>query len=185
MTLSDSTWNRLALIATLVKGHPGLGRTAVMKLPFFLVALRSVPLDYDFRLYTYGPFDSNVLDDLSYAESLGAVKSELIPNPRGYGYQIWPGPRANDIEARGSKFLGEYRADVEWVLGKFGSCQASTLELLSTIVYVDREARGEGEKLSLDELATQVHEIKPHFSKDVIRSQAEALLAESLLVSIV
>src|SRR3972149_3482778 len=78
MVLSGSTWNRLALITALVKEMPGLGRTAIMKLPFFLVVLRNVPLDYDLRLYTYGPFDSNVLDDLSYAESLEAVKSELI-----------------------------------------------------------------------------------------------------------
>ena len=156
-----------------------------MKLPFFLVALRNVPLDYDFRLYTYGPFDSNVLDDLSYAESLEAVKSELIYHLGGYGYSIRPGVKADDIEARGREFLEKYREDIHWVIQKFGNESASSLELLSTVVYVDREALEQGENLSIEELATRVHEVKPHFSKEVIRSRAESLLGEDFLKSVV
>lgn len=184
MALSESTWNRLALITALVKEMPGLGRTAIMKLPFFLMTLREVPLDYDFRLYTYGPFDSNVLDDLSYAESLEAVGSELMPYPGGYGYEIRPGPRADDIEGRGSTFLERYRKDIQWVIRKFGSYTASTLELLSTIVYVDREAADEKEDLDIEQLTARVHEVKRYFSKSIIRSQADSLFREGLLKSV-
>jgi hypothetical protein len=41
-----------------------------MKCLYFLQTVRRVPLRYHFGLYTYGPFDSDVLIDLS----LGTVK---------------------------------------------------------------------------------------------------------------
>ena len=47
--------------------HGRAGRTALMKFVYFLKELKGVPFDYRFTLHTYGPFDSRVLDDLSYA----------------------------------------------------------------------------------------------------------------------
>ena len=54
---------RTAILARMVKVAPGqtLGRTQVMKLFYFLQELKGVWLGYDFRLFTYGPFDSEVL----------------------------------------------------------------------------------------------------------------------------
>ena len=65
---------RLALISTLAERTTGkpLGRTALIKLCFFLQTMRSVPLGYHFTLYSYGPFDPDVLADLNSAEALGA-----------------------------------------------------------------------------------------------------------------
>ena len=41
-----------------------LGRTQLMKLCYFLQEIEHVPVKYDFRLFNYGPFDSEVLSDL-------------------------------------------------------------------------------------------------------------------------
>jgi hypothetical protein len=69
-----SEFSKLAIITTLVRDSPiALGRTGLMKCLFFLKILENVPLPYNFRLYTYGPFDSHVLEDLQYAESLGRL----------------------------------------------------------------------------------------------------------------
>ena len=70
--------DRLATIAYLCTRAPGegIGRTAVMKLCYFLQTLKGVPLGYRFTLYSYGPFDSDVLSDLGTAESRKAVSSE-------------------------------------------------------------------------------------------------------------
>jgi hypothetical protein len=59
MSWEQKWWDRIGLIARLVEKAPGqtLGRTAIVKFAFLLQALRKVPLKYDFRLYTYGPFD--------------------------------------------------------------------------------------------------------------------------------
>ena len=65
-----------------------------MKCLFFLKVLKNVPLPYSFRLYTYGPFDSDVLDDLRYAEALGAVESTLVAYPGGRGYEYQRGRRS-------------------------------------------------------------------------------------------
>ena len=84
--MDDSVWNRLGLICSLVEKSKGkAGRTALMKFAYLLKALKCVPLDYRFTLYTYGPFDSDLLDDLSYAEALEAVQSSLVHFSR----RIW------------------------------------------------------------------------------------------------
>src|SRR6266699_321011 len=94
-------FSKIAIITELVKQAPGgLGRTGLMKCLFFLKILRNVPLSYNFRLYTYGPFDPDVLGDLQYAESLGAIRSMVLAYPRGYGYQFKVGPDAAKIEER-------------------------------------------------------------------------------------
>src|SRR5687768_15041621 len=101
--------DKVALIAELVRRAPSQpGRTAMMKLAYFLTTLRKVPLAYDFRLYTSGPFDSDVLDDLRYAEALGAVQGEVIAYPGGRGYQYQPGPRIREITDYAHDFLSQH-----------------------------------------------------------------------------
>jgi len=174
---------RMALISVLAAESPlgSVGRTAVMKFLYFLQVLRDVPLDYRFSLYSYGPFDSDVLADLANAEALGVVDSRVIQFSGGYGYEIRPGRNADWLQDRAARFLGHHRPDVEWVMDKFGTLKSGQLELVSTIVYVDREAADNREELSLDEIAEIVHEIKPHFSHDEIMKFADWLDDEDLL----
>jgi uncharacterized protein len=156
--------NRIAVITLLAEKSAQLGRTALMKYCYFLQTLRRVPLGYSFSLYSYGPFDSDVLADLDAAESVGGVKTEIEYYPGGYGYRIEPGIRKEGAKHRGADFLQRHEADINWVLNQFGSLNASQLELASTIVYSDREAMIKGEKLSAEQLAQRVQDLKPHFS---------------------
>ena len=90
-------WNRLGLICSLVEKSEGrAGRTALMKFAYFLKELKGVPLDYRFTLYTYGPFDSRVLDDLSYAEALEAVEGKLVVFPADMVMSIRSIPKARN-----------------------------------------------------------------------------------------
>src|SRR6266852_325989 len=99
MAKTDNKLDRIALIAHLVARAPTrLGRTALMKCLFFLKAVEHVPLPYSFGLYTYGPFDSDVLDDLQYAEALRAVEGTLVEYPRARGYEYQRGPKIEEIE---------------------------------------------------------------------------------------
>ena len=183
--MPDLREERMALISVLAGGAPHgyLGRTAVMKLLFFLQVLRGVPLDYRFSLYSYGPFDSDVLADLATAESLGALESTVAEYRGGYSYRIAPGPNAKWLQDRNEESLDEYDNDISWVLERFGSYSSAHLELLSTIVFVDREAASSGEDLSLRDLAEIVHEVKPHFTRDQIIEFAGTLLDEGLLAA--
>jgi len=181
--MTDLSDERMALISILAEHSPAnrIGRTQVMKFLYFLQVLRDVPLGYRFTLYSYGPFDSDVLADLANAEGLGVVDSTVIQFSGGYGYEIRPGRNADWLRERAARFLQRYRPDVDWVMEKFGSLKSGHLELVSTIVYVDREAADNGEELSLDEIAEIVHEIKPHFSHDEIMNFARWLNGQDLL----
>src|SRR5262245_9514189 len=123
----------LAAIADLVakaqeKGF-SLGRTQLMKLLYLLESVRGLPLNYHFTLYTYGPFDSEVLEDLVYAESLEAIKSRIESHPKGYQYIITPGERISDVQASEEDFLKKYGNDFDWVITEFGSRTAADLEM--------------------------------------------------------
>src|SRR5947209_7331715 len=113
MTDISFPWHRYATIAELVRrARSPLGRTAVMKLCYFLQAVRGVDLGYDFRLYTYGPFDPSVLGDLAYAQHLGAVAERSVHYPTGAGYEILPGAAGEFVRERGQAFLREHEEDL-------------------------------------------------------------------------
>jgi hypothetical protein len=184
--MAELNEQRLALIPIFAESSRAgyIGRTALMKYFYFLQTLRNVPLGYRFTLYSYGPFDSNVLADLSTAESLGLVESSTVLYPGGYGYQIRPGPRINWIKKRASSFLKDHRSDIKWLSKTFGTFNSAELELVSTIIYADREALQNKKKMTLDELSDQVHEVKPHFNNNQIRNIA-ALIKENKLLQAV
>ena len=171
--MKDTMWNKLGLLAALVRQAPGqtLGRTVLMKLLFLLTAVRDVPLGYRFQMYTYGPFDSEVLSDVDYAARLDALSVEIERYPNGYGYVIQPGQGAEAIMARARPFLDAHQSDINWVVETFAPLSAVDLELLSTIVYVDREHRVS----TLDDVISTVHEIKPRFDTATIRRESERL----------
>ena len=156
---------RIALITRLAEKSPRLGRTALMKYCYFLQTLRGIPLGYSFSLYSYGPFDSDVLADLDATEAMGGVKTELVYYPGGYGYQIVPGTRTDGAKRWGADFLSQYENDIDWVTAQFGNLSAAQLELASTIIYSDREAIANSERLKVDQLAQRVHDVKPRFSE--------------------
>src|SRR6266849_3913424 len=116
---SEKKWlDRIGLMAALVERAPAqtLGRTAVMKLAYFLQVLQKVPLGYNFRLHTYGPSDSDVLDDLGYAAIFGAVTEKTIIQNEGYRYEIRPGERCAQAQKRSKNWLDQNRVAVDWVL---------------------------------------------------------------------
>lgn len=172
----DRHQNQLGLISYLSTKVPKerLGRTAVMKLLYFMQALKQVPLDYDFRLYNYGPFDSEVLVDVKRAQRENAVSVELEQFPSGYGYQISSGELAEEFLEKSEQFLDKYRRDIDWVINKFGGLLASELELLSTIDFVSTERQYQLDA-DRDRLLEEVRAIKPHFDRAKIAKEIERL----------
>ena len=176
--------NRLAVIASLAQNNDNLGRTALMKYCYFLQILRGVPLGYRFSLYSYGPFDSDVLADLDTAESVDGVKSSVVYFKGGYGYKIEPGARIERLTELGRGFLASYQADLNWLHEQFGGWSPGELELASTLIYSDRESEESGETLNLDQLAKRVNELKPRYQLSRIEDLAKRLNDLGLLVSI-
>ncbi len=156
----------------------------MMKLCYFLQTLRNVPLGYRFTLYSYGPFDASVLSDISSAESLGGIKSRTFFYAGGYGYEISPARKNGFVKDLDPKFIKKYNKDFDWVIATFGNFGSADLELLSTIVYVDRESANAKKKQLVQILANKVQEIKPHFNLPAVQSKVEFLREENLLNSL-
>ncbi len=177
---------RLVLIASLAERthFKPLGRTALVKLCYFLQTLRSVPVGYRFTLYSYGPFDSDVLADLQTAESLGLVTCDFVTYPGGYGYEIRTGKQARRARVLACDFLKRYSSDIEWVLAEFGSYNASDLELLSTIIFVDREVGRTADKLNVAQVVRRVKDVKPHFVESYIEEKVRHLQTKRLLANV-
>ena len=186
MIFKDNRWLRLGVLTRLVERSPcKLGRTAVMKLAFLLHTVKGVPLDYNFRLYTYGPFDGNVLNYLAQAETLKAVESNMVHFNGGYGYEFSPGVDRGAIMAFAGPELDTYDNEVEWALREFASKTAGDLELLATIVYADRDALRQSQRLPFVELCRQVKAIKPRFADEYILKNIASLSEMGLLLATV
>jgi len=177
-------WFRLALLTELIDQSPcRLGRTAIMKLAFLLQTVKNVPLGYDFRLYTYGPFDGDVLNDLGQAETLQAVQSKMVSYSTGYGYEFSAGRERNEMKARAASDLAQYEGDINWALEEFAAKSASDLELLSTIVYADRDTLRQHQRRKAQELCRLVKEIKPRFSDEYIMQSIASLFDKRALLA--
>jgi uncharacterized protein len=173
---SENIFQRLGLLAELA-GRVRLGRTAVMKLLFFLQESKGLPLGYQFSLYSYGPFDSDVLADISTAERLNVLKSSTVYYPSGMGYEYSPGSDVEGVKDLAGEFIQEYKASIDWVLEHFAKKKAADLELLSTILFVAKYHNPR----TVAKLVEQVELIKPHFSQAQIQKGFEELVGLKML----
>jgi hypothetical protein len=185
MPASEKLLQRISVIANLVSKAPaGFGRTALMKCLYFLQTVRHVPLHYHFGLYTYGPFDSDVLSDLSLAERLGLVESKLSEFSGGYRYELQGAKAPGHSFAGARNFLDRYKEDIDWVVQSFASRSARDLENASTLVFIDRSVAERGDRLTLAELARKVHDVKPHLATPLIEQEARSLREQELFMAV-
>jgi hypothetical protein len=177
---------RLSLIPVLAEKHANrhIGRTALMKYMYFLQTLREVPLGYNFSMYSYGPFDSDVLADLSTAEALNIISATPVSFSGGYGYQIRAAANAKKIKQKAKSFLSDHKDDIDWLFEEFGKLNSAELELASTIIYVDREFSEMHLCQQKAEIVGLVYAIKPHFSIEKIETSFDSLLHKDLLASV-
>ncbi len=185
-TSADRLWRKLGAIICLVEQSPEgtLGRTAIVKLLYFLQELRGVPLGYDFRLYTYGPFDADILSDLKTAQSFQALQVRTVIYSSGYGYDVRIGSKAESVKERAADWLAEYQPHFDWAVEKFAARTASELELLATIAYVDRELAEHGEPRQLENLAQRVRDVKPRFTESYVLEKCREARQMGLLSAV-
>src|SRR6266850_259581 len=94
-------WHQYAVIsytAAKAEGGPALGKTAMQKLIYLMQELHRVPVGYRFRLYTYGPYSSDLAEDLTYVEYLGGLTIHYEPAQNTY--KIRTGRDSNTLVGR-------------------------------------------------------------------------------------
>ncbi|MBI1388370.1 MAG: hypothetical protein GC154_07975 [bacterium] len=178
---NSQLYGNISVILELIKksNSKKLGHTAIMKYLFLLQELKKAPLGYDFRLYTYGPYDSDVLNHLEVAESLGATSTSIVPYPKGYGYEVKIGPNDGSIRSSCEDLLETQKGNIDWIVKTFNGKNASELELASTIVYVHLNKKHKKE----DSLKEEVKKIKPHFPMEKITSMLDFLRENNVITS--
>ncbi|GBD96918.1 MAG TPA: hypothetical protein ENG83_13270 [Nitrospirae bacterium] len=181
----DIPWNRYGLIAELTNRLkyqcPQFGKTILQKMVYLLQEVYGVKCGYQFDLYTYGPFTSQLLQDLDLVETFNAVRISSVMSAVG-GYHIEPGERNEELKEKAGEFLRDpvVSKAIDNLIEHFSSSNAKKLELLSTIVYVSRDMRDEG--LSRENLIQMVSDVKPKFARPEIE-EAVSTLEEKQMVS--
>jgi hypothetical protein len=174
---------RLGILTYLISNTPAqwAGRTAIVKFCYLLQEVEGVQLGYHFTLYSYGPFDSQVLADIGNAESLGLLRSTYEQYPSGYGYRIESRIDSTKLDVFAGKAINAVRNHLDRVLDLFGKRNAAQLELDSTIVYVQNQLVTSRESASSSTIAKKVREVKPHFQLSEIVSRIKELEQEGVV----
>ncbi len=162
-------WYRYALIAELAKRlatvSPQFGKTALQKLVYFLQEVYGVDCGYDFAIYSYGPFDSQLLANLDLVEHFGCVSVQPVFSITG-GYAIRPTEKVDAIRDKAADFLDDDKTKkaLDELVTTYGCMTAKDLELRATTVYVAHNLRRKGEPATRTEVCRLVGQIKPKFS---------------------
>lgn len=153
------------IILNVIKWNPGLGKTKLMKIIYMLQQVKNIMLGYDFDIYTYGPYSSEVLESLDELVAKGLVSSKMIKYPNYVGYEL-------HLTEEGDEKLSNVRDDEEKAINDIISFadkkNAKDLELYSTIIFIDefysRTNSGNGKA----EVTQKVSELKPCFDSNAI-----------------
>ncbi len=173
-------WKRYALIAKFAQSFQKInrqfGKTALQKMVYLFQEIYKVDCDFRFDLYTYGPFTSQLLNDLDFTEHIGGVKVSRVNASYG-GYEIAPGEDVEYILKKAENFINnsDVNEKLAQLINDFGCFSAAELELRSTIVYVDRDLQRNGPRSDMKEIVRLVEGLKPKFHTDEIRHTVEEL----------
>ncbi len=173
-------WNRYGLITELAyrlkDKSAQFGKTILQKMVFLLQEVYGVNCGYQFDLYTYGPFTPQLLQDLDLVETLGGVQIQPVISGFG-GYHIVTGEKNDALREKAEDFLKNpaVSSAINKLIENFSCFNAKELELISTIVYVDRDMKATSQIITRDDMVQIVNHLKPKFSLEEICAAVDKL----------
>jgi uncharacterized protein len=170
-------WKKFGIIPVLAKSMDTesiiFGKTALQKYVYILQNIYGLDIGYDFEMYTYGPYCSELHNNLDLVEHWGSV---FVGSSSDHGYIIRPG-NDNALIEKTTNYYQQAEAvrAIESLIKDFGAFSARDLELRATIIYVDREYEYKKTELTNDLLCKTVSAIKPKFSLHYIQEAVDEL----------
>ena len=166
--------DRLSTILELLRrSTKKVGKTFIQKAVYVLQDWLGWDSDYKFKLHYYGPYSSDLSDDLDILDELGLI--EMVFN--GHGYDI-------GITKEGKHFLGEHletympnQPKIERAVSLVGQDDVRNMELIGTVLYFAKLAGDE------EEITALVKTVKPHFTDKTIEGTIKYLREEDILSS--
>lgn len=147
-----------------------LGKTAVQKLLYLLQEAFDADLGYDFEFYTYGPYDSAVMQDIDYAEATNLLT--VVYGGEGEGYNIAPGPAVDTAKELCADLPAQIRKSVDKLFDHFSKMNAGELELRATLKFVSDD----DPELDQDALVDLTKKLKGRFDRCTILAALNELV---------
>jgi len=150
----------LSLIESMKNCGSWCGETHIQKSLYFLQTMIEVPTEFDYILYKHGPFSFELRD------SLGEMRGNMLVDlnsrfPYGPSYRSTETGKA--LVERYPKTAAMYQKEIDFIAQHFSNLGVAELERLATALFITKEAG----KVSIEERAKRINEIKPHISVDV------------------
>ena len=175
--IMSSQYNK-NIILNIIEQYPGLGKTAVMKILYMLQQVKNINLNYDFTIYTYGPYSAEVVEDID-----DLIEDSLIDSC-AYEYNNYVGYNLNLTtmgKTKLSKLATKDEAKIKDVLSFVEDKHAKDLELLSTIIFIENQYAKNQWTKEQDDIVGKVAEIKPHFNREKISMAYTTLLEKKYI----
>ena len=159
--MSRSIFKYPVLIGYMIKKigekYPGkqVGKTFVQKI--FYLLTRQEAVDFNYSMYHYGPYSSEVSGELNFAESSGIVNVEWIEDK---GYFINSTSKLDNFK---SLLKNEEIQAIDDIIETYADFNTIELSLIATALY-----SRDNFEVSDERLAEVVHNAKPNFSLDLI-----------------
>jgi uncharacterized protein len=169
-------WKKYGIIPELVDLMKDVnvqyGKTALQKHMYILQTVYDVDCEYEFKMYNFGPYCSELQNNLDLVQHWGCIK--IAQN--GNGYIISTGEYGL-LRSKIEDFVenNETKSAFETLKKEYGSLSTKALELKATIIYVDRDLRYNKENPSEDKICTIVQALKPKFDPAEILSAIHEL----------
>lgn len=136
-----------------------IGRTAIQKITYFTSVL-GVPSSYRFDMYTFGPFSSEILQDMEWLEADEIIVDESNDKKRKSFYR--PGPMASALIKEHQEFITKHKAILDMVIKGLAKADANTLELAATLDFLYRWYKASAINEPIRQLVLKrLEEIKP------------------------
>lgn len=140
-------------------GYPDkqIGKTVVQKMMYLLT--RGGAVDFNYSLYHYGPYSSEVSRELNFASSAGIVDINWVDDK---GYFI---NSTQKLEKFKNRLTDKDKQVVDELVKKFGRFNAIKLSLITTAYFLM-----DNFNVSDERLAEVVHDAKPNYSHEYIKN---------------
>lgn len=166
------------IVLNIMKLSPNLGKTKLMKIVYMLQQVKNLNLGYDFDIYTYGPYSSEVLESVDELINEGLVLSNIFQYSNYVGYKL----SLTDEGTRALSDINDNENSAILDILSFAEVKtARELELCSTIVFIYNfysRCKQKGDQIAVK---NKVHEIKPHFDEKTISNAYQALVEKKYI----
>ena len=170
-------WYGKNIILKIIENKPKKGKTFVMKMVFILQQIYKVDMGYDFNIYTYGPYSSEVTEDVEYLIHYNALDVYEKDYGGFVGYEL---EIANE-KSKEITISPEDEEKLKKALDIFGDKKVKDLEIQSTIIYLNQQYVNNGWNRIKEDIMADVKEVKPRFSDKHIEQAYDELMALGML----